>query len=174
MHDMHRPLATAFVLSALFHLLTVIVVEWLRPPPAPRRIVVRPLPRRALEPARLHMATSAIPFFGMKRGQASPRDLPIEYSVEQVSCGRGLRADELSRHRVILTDYVGVESTADLASHLASGGFAMTGSRQMEEMERLFRHRRGHVRGYDRCTSAVPRAGDRRATGCHRRPQLSH
>jgi hypothetical protein len=76
---------------------------------------------------------------GMKRGQASPRDLPIEYSVEQVSCGRGLRADELSRHRVILTDYVGVESTADLASHLASGGFAMTDSQQMEEMERVLR-----------------------------------
>lgn len=73
---------------------------------------------------------------GMKRGQGSPRDLPMEYSVESLPCGQVLRARDLPRHRVILTDFVGVESPEALAQHLAAGGFAMTSTSMLHEMDR--------------------------------------
>lgn len=73
---------------------------------------------------------------GMQRGQASARDLPLEYSIESLPCGQALRASDLPRHRVILTDFVGVESPEVLAEHLAEGGFAMTSSWMLQQMER--------------------------------------
>lgn len=72
---------------------------------------------------------------GMKRGQATARDVPLEYEVHAVPCGHALRAAELTGYRVVLTDFVGVDSTAALARHLAAGGFALISEGQLRQVE---------------------------------------
>lgn len=71
----------------------------------------------------------------LQRGQAAPRSVPLDYQIESIPCGRALRANELRRHRVILTDFVAVESAEALAEHLADGGFALSSLDMVQRME---------------------------------------